>query len=1282
MQKMKRNIKRFVLASGAIALLLLVACSEDWGLDYQTPRKSISSDYINFTTSLEPITASVTTRSDAGLLTIETEDWPVELEAKAETRATPISSFSGFAGVIGYTKTGEASATLYSYLNDKQFSFDNEALTASANPVPWKEINTTDQLSVYAYAPYNFIDHGATPTDPTINTDGQNFPIITYASVPLTPSEQKDLIVAKATATKASSEYNKTIDLNFSHALSAIRFKLGEGFTNCYAKSVEVQNVYGGGTYNFSTGAWTPTGAQNINYTVPVADGTVDYEEGDYLTTEANTLMMIPQTPGASTKVLLYYEESSGGTTGNYITATIPTDKAWIAGKRITYIINKTKSVTTIYFDLAADSVRIVKGSYAGAVFDSNGTTIIPVTGDHLDGSGNPMKYYVYQTSNPSQRSSITWEGTAGKSTPSHLPSEGYGSFSYGGKPWNEYITGTDFNEREAAASGTDIRDLIFAGWNSLADARSITAENNNYIRIEAGLTAEDAMDVDITIDNLYITYPSSTSNYPGCVPGESNPFGYTGQTMGSINIGPGGPHVNDRWLNGVTKTNANRNIYNLQPRYERVNLRLKGDNRVQNVMYFGHPKDQTGSDRAFLNITSADGDGSPNGTMTVYFNNGSGLSQHAVIGGCYTLVSPPCNNLRFSGGTVFVGGSKSDNFEGVLGGGNGHTADITFNDGCVVTSVASNNAAAIGGGGGLDAAGSNATITINGGKIYAYQKGTWYSTGDRPYGSNPTVAIGGGSSFSGTAGVATISISGGEVYAQSIGGTAIGGGSHLKNLKDAVLRNGGNALITITGGKVTAKSISGTIHGTSFAAGNSIGGGSGGKDANGGNAGTGASPLVISGGTVLAGSIGGGSIILTPEEIAAGNTSRKIGSANIQISGSAIVQGQFIMQAPDASTSPSFTMTGGTLQPNKADEDFAYVQPNGGAVWIDGGAFTMSGGTIKDFSVSYNSTTGKGGLGGAVYMQSTVRDGSFIMSGGTIGGCSATSESGTNGLGGSVYMSGGTFSMSGGTIGGSSKMSNQATNGGGAVYLEGGSFSMTGGSISYNRSTAGDGGGVYVKGGSFTMNNSLASIANNYAYLNGGGVNIVFDTDVSVAVTTGNITNNTAEKQGGGVYVVQSETAAGTPTATVTYGTSGSENTTTPAITYNNAGIAGGGLYAKGASAHVTLHSGKITNNDVSATVPNEDVANEQGSVTLYNTLVTKVTITFALNGGSLSSGSLTQNVAKGTNSLLVVPIVERQNFYFKGWKENSGNTWSNGDDTSTIANDITLTAQWSDTP
>jgi hypothetical protein len=106
------------------------------------------------------------------------------------------------------------------------------------------------------------------------------------------------------------------------------------------------------------------------------------------------------------------------------------------------------------------------------------------------------------------------------------------------------------------------------------------------------------------------------------------------------------------------------------------------------------------------------------------------------------------------------------------------------------------------------------------------------------------------------------------------------------------------------------------------------------------------------------------------------------------------------------------------------------------------GGAFTMKAGSKV-----------LGNTGGGVY----VSGGTFTMSGGTISGNSAN-------YGGGVYADGGTFTMSGGTING-----NTATNYGGGVYMDGGTFTMSGGTISGNTATN-YGGGVYVgSGGTFT---------------------------------------------------------------------------------------------------------------------------------------------------------------------------------------------------------------------
>ena len=116
----------------------------------------------------------------------------------------------------------------------------------------------------------------------------------------------------------------------------------------------------------------------------------------------------------------------------------------------------------------------------------------------------------------------------------------------------------------------------------------------------------------------------------------------------------------------------------------------------------------------------------------------------------------------------------------------------------------------------------------------------------------------------------------------------------------------------------------------------------------------------------------------------------------------------------------------------------------NGDGVYINGGSFTLQGGTI---------TGGNQNFGGGV----NVGGGTFTMTGGTISGCTAIYN------GGGVYVNfSGTFNMTGGTI-----TKNTAKNGGGyggGVYVYGGSFTMTGGTISGNTATN-DGGALSFTG-------------------------------------------------------------------------------------------------------------------------------------------------------------------------------------------------------------------------
>ena len=207
-----------------------------------------------------------------------------------------------------------------------------------------------------------------------------------------------------------------------------------------------------------------------------------------------------------------------------------------------------------------------------------------------------------------------------------------------------------------------------------------------------------------------------------------------------------------------------------------------------------------------------------------------------------------------------------------------------------------------------------------------------------------------------------------------------------------------------------------------------------------------------------------------------------------------------------------SFNMYGGSITGNTANS-------YGGGVYVDGGGFTMSGGTIGGTKTGETNTATYGG--GGVYAKAT-----FEMTGGSITGNE------TN-RGGGVYVTGkGSFTMSASADGQNipSITGNNATENGGGVYVVGSSstFKMTGGSIGgtneNDANTADRGGGVCVDCGKFTMSASadgqnIPSITGNNATENGGGVYVVGSSS-TFEMTGGSITGNNAA-YGGGVYTV-----------------------------------------------------------------------------------------------------------------------------------------------------------------
>ena len=190
-------------------------------------------------------------------------------------------------------------------------------------------------------------------------------------------------------------------------------------------------------------------------------------------------------------------------------------------------------------------------------------------------------------------------------------------------------------------------------------------------------------------------------------------------------------------------------------------------------------------------------------------------------------------------------------------------------------------------------------------------------------------------------------------------------------------------------------------------------------------------------------------------------------------------------------------------------------------------GNFTLYSGSLED-GTSIDTNTSLGYAGGV-----TVNGGTFTMMGGSI----KNNNDGGLGRGGGVLVRGaGVFNMSAGEISG-----NTSTNGAGVLVDNNSTFTMTGGTINNNSGVYG--GGVYVRLGTFDMQGG--SIINNTARDAGGGVylassdRVLFNKTVAAKVT-GNTLNNGTESN---IYLPNGETQTITDGATIKQETIKDEN-------------------------------------------------------------------------------------------------------------------------------------------
>ena len=388
------------------------------------------------------------------------------------------------------------------------------------------------------------------------------------------------------------------------------------------------------------------------------------------------------------------------------------------------------------------------------------------------------------------------------------------------------------------------------------------------------------------------------------------------------------------------------------------------------------------------------------------------------------------------------------------------------------------------------------------------------------------------------------------------------------------------------------------------------------------------------------------------------------------------------------ADSGTTFNMYGGEIRNREGSR--------GSGVHVFEATFVMSGGTISGCTANE---------GGGLYAtnQSTI-----TISGGTISGCKAPSSDKGNGSG--LYANKSTINISGGTIsgcegrwGGGLYAENSSTieisggtisgckvGAGGGLFVDSSTIRISGGIISEcTTSDTGNGGGLYAKNS--TIKITGGRIENNKAAL-GGGVALIGDTTFEKPITNWTVIGNEAYATGGvgggiklengsmdvsaGSNRIYNNTADGHGADICLDGSSTIKlpNAAGMGAKYHDSGINIDGWYKDDNPRYTPSESGVPVNVDGA-----EPLKGALSLVASYK--ASPVRIEIDANGGVGGSGS--QTVQKGTNVTLEAPT--KEGHLFTGWKDEKGNSYPAGEDGKvkiTVTGDMTLTAEWKKLP
>lgn len=234
-------------------------------------------------------------------------------------------------GVFGYVYKGEWDGA--SCLPD--YMYNTSVTKASGWSTSYMMPGLGQNIRFCAYAPYSCEGLGL----PDKSQAG--FPEFSY-TVPADVTKQKDLLVAKTDG--IGGNVSTPVTLNFSHALTAVRFVTGAAMQAGTISKISIKGVYSSATLNMENSTWGDYGT-TTDFSYEFTKD-VDGATGTDITSGETTFMMIPQILPEDAKIEIEFTDKLTST--KHVLSAKIGGKEWAIGKSVTYKIS-TNSINWEY---------------------------------------------------------------------------------------------------------------------------------------------------------------------------------------------------------------------------------------------------------------------------------------------------------------------------------------------------------------------------------------------------------------------------------------------------------------------------------------------------------------------------------------------------------------------------------------------------------------------------------------------------------------------------------------------------------------------------------------------------------------------------------------------------------------------------------------------------------------------------------------------------------------------------------------------------------------------